>query len=1156
MIDLTVEQRTDEAGRESEARLRLALEAAHTATWDWGISTGELIWSVNATAVFGLPASALGNSHVRFLDFIHSDDRARLCLTDDTTIADGISYAVEYRVTGLDGKARWFSNHGRVLEREPDGRAARIAGVTIDITERKAAEEALSASEARFRSLVQHASDMISILDANGLVRYEAPAVERVLGYTSAELVGTNPFSRIHEDDVPRIRELLAEILRRPRATARSEFRYRHKDGSWRWLEAIGTNMLDDRNVAGIVVNTRDVTARKAAEVALREAEVRYRTLVERLPAIVSTQHVDQDALTTTYVSPQVAAILGYSPEEIFTGGVSWVDLIHPDDREHVLAENARTNANGEPFHAEYRQRAHDGCWVWMRDEAVLVPGEDGQLDYWLSVQFDVTARKVAEEALRESECRERQLAAAARRHVRELMLLDKVRTTLAHELELSVLLRSVVTVIAEVFGYTQVSLYLVEGDHLVLQHQVGYPRQLDRIPVSEGVMGRVVRSGEPALVTDVRAEPAFLSAIAGVISEVCVPLRADGRVVGALNVESTGGVTLTDADLRLVWAVGEHVDIALGRARLHAAVRTSESRFRAMVQNVSDVIAVVGTDGLLRYLSPAIEWILGHAPDQLVGQSIFSLVHPDDEESALEAFAAYVWDPKAAHRVEVRLRHRDGSWRWLEIVGNSAPEGPGLDGLVLNARDVTERKVAEADARTRAGEQAALLRVSQAVISGQPLSAVLAEVTRAALGLAGAECCGIDLWHPETDELEVASEETIPEWPGVEAPGRRYALAEWPTSRAALQRRKPLRFVVDDPAVPEHERRRYAAEGIGSVLLIPLLLGEECLGMLNLYSREFRPFSLAAVHFGQEFAAAAAQAIDRTRLAEAERRQGTRTAVLLRVAAALNEAGSLKELMPALAAAAAIGVDCAEVHAYDEEASATVASGYFGFEFGSEHLAAVEGLPPRRFPAEAEVIRTRRPLFRGIETPFPPPFPPPGRRTDLVVPLLAAGSTQGVLYVWETDRERIFAEDEVALLRRSGTKPRSPSSVLGTPPWPNGGRSTWRSSTSLAARSRPVWRSRISAPSSTARWDASLPPTPSSSRCTSRARMKSGSHICSTRGGGARRSGCRSIAARPATSCGRTVPTYGQALTIRSSPLARFSATASGARPRRCTCR
>jgi PAS domain S-box-containing protein len=154
----------------------------------------------------------------------------------------------------------------------------------------------------------------------------------------------------------------------------------------------------------------REISDRKVVEARLKEAEARFRTLVEHIPAITymeaSDKHAENNAFL--YISPQVEAVLGYPPEEWISDPHLFRKTIHPDDRERVLAEDARTNLTGEPFQMEYRQRAKDGRIVWVRDESVLVRDHEGRNPYWLGVQFDITDRREAEEALRQSEGRYR----------------------------------------------------------------------------------------------------------------------------------------------------------------------------------------------------------------------------------------------------------------------------------------------------------------------------------------------------------------------------------------------------------------------------------------------------------------------------------------------------------------------------------------------------------------------------------------------------------------------------------------------------------------------------------------------------------------------------------------------------------------------------
>jgi diguanylate cyclase (GGDEF)-like protein/PAS domain S-box-containing protein len=142
-----------------------------------------------------------------------------------------------------------------------------------------------------------------------------------------------------------------------------------------------------------------DAAEREEIERRLKNPEARYRALVEHIPAVTYIDAVDEVS-SAVYMSPQVEAMLGYAPEEWLVDPSFFLKLLHPGDRERVLAENERTNRSGEPFDMEYRLIARDGRTIWVRDEAVLVKDGDRPL-YWQGVMTDVTERKALEERLR-----------------------------------------------------------------------------------------------------------------------------------------------------------------------------------------------------------------------------------------------------------------------------------------------------------------------------------------------------------------------------------------------------------------------------------------------------------------------------------------------------------------------------------------------------------------------------------------------------------------------------------------------------------------------------------------------------------------------------------------------------------------------------------
>jgi diguanylate cyclase (GGDEF)-like protein/PAS domain S-box-containing protein len=274
-----------------------------------------------------------------------------------------------------------------------------------DVSARKDAEERLQEAEFRFRTLVEQLP-LISYVDsADSAVskpEYLSPHIEVVLGYTPYQWMNSPSLyeTSIHPEDRERVLAEKQAAYDRGEAL-RQEYRMLGADGRLVWLE--------DRSVPikppdgspsfrqGFAV---DITERKLAEEALRRAEGRFRTLVEQLPLTVYIDRIDEDS-SNIYSSPQIEALVGYSPEEWATDATLFTRILHPEDREFVRAEHARTHATGEPLNIEYRLVARDGGIVWVHDEARLLADPGGGNPVLQGYLLEITERKDVEEQLR-----------------------------------------------------------------------------------------------------------------------------------------------------------------------------------------------------------------------------------------------------------------------------------------------------------------------------------------------------------------------------------------------------------------------------------------------------------------------------------------------------------------------------------------------------------------------------------------------------------------------------------------------------------------------------------------------------------------------------------------------------------------------------------
>ena len=297
--------------------------------------------------------------------------------------------------------------------------------------------------------------------------------------------------------------------------------------------------------------------------------------------------------------------------------------------------------------------------------------------------------------ALQSSEARYAVLRAAAQRHVRDAQILDQIRTLLARELDLATLFRTVVEKTATIFGYTHVSVYLVEASSLRMQYQVGYDSTIRSISLNTGVMGRVARTGTAAHLEDAHADPDFFGAVLNIISEICVPLVDQEAVVGVFNVESTRDVVLSETDFRLVLAISEHLNIAISRARLYTAVRESEERYRSLVELSPDAIAV-HSDGVIVYINQAGVLLSGGTTSgDIIGRSVLSFVSPQYHSIVTQRIRRMQEQKLAAELMEEQFIRFDGTRVDVEVVGIPTTYA-GKPATQLIVRDITERKQAE----------------------------------------------------------------------------------------------------------------------------------------------------------------------------------------------------------------------------------------------------------------------------------------------------------------------------------------------------------------------------------------------------------------------------------------------------------------------------
>ncbi len=630
---------------------------------------------------------------------VHRDDIDRVLSAWSDAIEAGERFSVEYRIRTATGDEVWVRD---VASPATADEGMRYRGVMLDVTSEHETQQALRSLEERFRRLVEQTPGITYIEDAVTEENlYISPQVEDVYGYTPEEWMADPGLwaGSLHPDDRAWV---VAESTADTGDGWSVDYRSITRDGRTIWVhnEAVLVRGDDGKPLVwqGLML---DITERKEAEARLREAEERYRTLVEQLPAVIYVDAVDEMA-TARYVSPQYERLTGYTPAERMADPAMWMRMIHPDDHDRVFAESNRTNDTGEDYDIEHRIIRKDGRVVWVHDHAFLIRSTDGD-QVWQGVLTDITDRKLAEDALSR---RDRILEAAgyaAERFLRAPSWQECIDDVLAR---LGFAGSATRAVVFENLGRSS-------GPHAVLRHAWladDAPDAIDGPPSEPQPYGderarwvEVLGSGGAihGPVADLPEIERSTLAEAGIRSTIIMPVHLEGMWWGYLGFdECRTDRVWQPAEVDAIRVVANTLGAAIEREQGARRLGEAEERYRAIVEHVPAAIYLDRADRSMRtiYVSPQIEEITGFTPQEWIDDPDLwlTMMAPEDRP---EAERTYLESVMSRHpwKAEYRVNTRDGRTIWLHDETTFVTDADGeplfLQGVLM---DITERKLAE----------------------------------------------------------------------------------------------------------------------------------------------------------------------------------------------------------------------------------------------------------------------------------------------------------------------------------------------------------------------------------------------------------------------------------------------------------------------------
>jgi len=262
--DITKRKQMEEELRESEKRMNKSQEIAHLGSWELDLANNRLTWSDEAYRIFGLQPQEFGATYEAFLRAVHPDDRAAVDAAYSGSLREGRdTYEIEHRIVRKDGEVRIVREKCEHI-RDESGQIIRSIGMVHDITERKRTEEILHESEEKYRTIVENTTNVIMVIQPDGIISYLSPSCIDVLGYLPEDLVGTNPVI-FHPDDAEKVQQALTRAMKGKKGSG-FEYRILTKQGEIKWISHSWSSIFIHNTLQSVVSVISDITERKMIE--------------------------------------------------------------------------------------------------------------------------------------------------------------------------------------------------------------------------------------------------------------------------------------------------------------------------------------------------------------------------------------------------------------------------------------------------------------------------------------------------------------------------------------------------------------------------------------------------------------------------------------------------------------------------------------------------------------------------------------------------------------------------------------------------------------------------------------------------------------------------------------------------------------------------
>jgi PAS domain S-box-containing protein len=910
------------------------------------------------------PSALVANHEISYAKLINPDDEQMVWEAVQAALAEQKPFQLSYRIKTAEGAERWVWEHGRGVFNQA-GELLFIEGFITDITERKRADEALRESERRYRQMFEQNQAIKLLLDPqSGDIIDANPAACEFYGYSLQELKAKK-IGEINTLPPEQIKSKLQEAL--TKKSSSFLFQHRLANGELRDVE-VHTGPVDYQGRRILFSVILDMTERSRAEARLRSSEERYRAIFNNATMGIY-QSLPSGALLG--VNATLARILGYdSADELLQCNIASDIYYDVEDRQHLIATHEPTGAASD---VEVLWKKKDGSPIWVHLNAHAVKDEQGQTLYYDGFVQDITERKVAEEARRETEERYRELFENAN---------DIIYT---HDLQGN--FTSLNKTGERITGYTREEAIRMNFAQILAPEQLQIARQMVARKESERV---------------------------STVYELEIVNKQGARV--ALEVST-----------RLIYHDGTPVGVqgiardVTERKRVKAELQASEAELRALFAAMPDVILVLDRQGRYLKIAPTNPKLLYKPSDEMINKTLHEVL-PKAQADLFLAHIQRALETRQPVDVEYSLLTGEAEV-WFEGTVSPMLE----DSVVWVARDITERKRAGEALAEQVEREALINRISNAVRSSLDISEVFSTAVRE-LGLhLGVDRCSVYIKQEESGLARNMAEYHAP---GVRPAPRDFSISQLKDLIAGIEQNGVLAFddAAHDDRIGQFYQRSLRMSGVRSIMYVAIKVGEETPAAFAISTtRSNRHWSETDIALAKAVAIQTGIAIRQAELYRKAEATSAREALINRLSLAIRASLSLPEVLRTATRELGRALNASHVHLrlYDPADPRSPAE----HEYVAPNAIGIKPLEVSfEDPIGKHLLRTAQPIV--VDDTLNYQGSPPevnehirqhasqvGIRAQIDWPLSVNATFRGSLCIHQLDRVRHWTEDELALV-------------------------------------------------------------------------------------------------------------------------------------------